>query len=164
MVDGQPYDPKTILTYDISGSGVANAILNGNRTNFPYDTDGNMVANKDNMTIGALLASVSLVQTSASVAGGSLSCTGVYDNTQTIYAGENDVWPYMAGDSIGSQIGWKYKTCNGTSGQMEPNTTVTATDTDWKYVCANIAGATFDASCHWTGCNVGYSPVTGASA
>ncbi len=63
----------------------------------------------------------------------------------------------LAGLTIGSQIGWKYQTCN--------NGTVLPSDSSFFYTCKNLGeGADFDNICTWTACKNGYSAKTDGTA
>ena len=66
----------------------------------------------------------------------------------------------MNGTTIGSQIGWKYKTC--TSGSWSPNTNSGATE-DWSYGCATIPHAVYGTGCVWSGCASGFVPMDGSA-
>lgn len=156
---GSTFTPGNPLVFDISTpTNLARVVLNGQNTNLAYDMQGQMVGNDGTATLSGILATVSLVQNTSS-ANTNVSCSGVLNPSATYLAGVNEVWPYMSGTTVGTQVGWKYKTCN--SG-MKP-TTGTSSDSDWYYVCANISGGQFDASCHWTGCMNGYTAVAGTT-
>ncbi|MBW7954819.1 type II secretion system protein [Candidatus Gracilibacteria bacterium] len=144
--------PENALIFDINGfdgSGNSNkskVILNGQSYNLAYDMNGKVVALGTNLP--DILASISLVENKSPTIN-YLSCTGILNNGYTYYNGENDV-EYMNGNSLNSQIGWKYKTCDGKTGTLKP-------ENSYNYNCANIgAGAVFDNQCKWTGCSNGY--------
>lgn len=160
VTSGAKFVPANPLTFNINtATGVARVILNGQSVNLPYDMFGKMVANNGSTTLSGVLATTTLLQKSASTPSSNGSCAGVLYPGQTYADGENEVWPYMSGTTVGSRIGWKYKTCNGSTGNMAPNN-ATASASDWNYVCASINGATFDSTCVWQGCVSGYTAVT----
>lgn len=123
--------------------------------------NGKMTSNDGTLSLTGVLAKVTLVE-NTNTPSGNLSCNGIQDTSHIYFPGENEVWPYMAGTTLSSQIGWKYKNCDGTAGTMKP-TVATAADTDWYYICATIPGVVYDASCHWTGCATGYTAVPGVN-
>ena len=142
-----------ISSNDVNGSpNIAKVILNGQSLNLWYDMDGKPISYATDLP--SLLSGVSLVSKDGGT-GNYGSCEWVLNPSFTYYHGENDV-EYMPWTTLWSQIWWKYKTCDGSSGNgvMKP-------ESDFYYNCANIwAGAVFSNTCVWTGCSSGYSPRT----
>lgn len=145
--------PEETLSFDIEDvdsewhSNKAKVILNGQYYNLAYNMKWNMVALGTDLP--NLLASISLVENNDPRVS-YLSCSWQLNTWYTYYHGENDV-EYMNGSALNSQIWWKYKTCDGKTWQLKPET--------WYYYnCANIwAWAVFDSTCKWTGCSNGYT-------
>lgn len=128
----------------------AKVILNGQSYNLAYDMKWKVIALWTDLE--QVLASVSLVENNL-ITNNYQSCTGVINTSLTYYHGENDI-EYMNGTSLNSQIWWKYKTCDGTSGTLKP-------ESEYYYNCANIwAWAVFNTTCQWTGCANWYTPRT----
>ena len=121
--------------------------------------DGTMLSTTG-VTLDMLFASSQIVDAATSSGGvslpSSLTCTGIYVPT-TVYAnGDNETWPSLTGTTIGSQIGWKYKTCSG--GTWAPDAS-SGTTSDWYYGCAMVAHAVYSTGCVWSGCTTGYIPT-----
>lgn len=112
VTPGAVFNPSLTPSFDIStAQNKAKVILNGQRTNLAYGVPNGQMLAGSGITLEQVLASVSLVERGTSGVASSL-CISVENGTSTYAAGENEVWPYMAGTSIGQQIGWKYKTCD----------------------------------------------------
>ena len=88
-----------------------------------------------------------------------LTCTGIYSPSTVYNTGDNEIWPYMSGSTVGSQVGWQYKTCS--QGTWLPDN-VTDTGSDWLYTCANIPHTIYSTGCVWSGCATGYTPNVGS--
>ncbi len=145
--------PEETMSFDIEGvdgdwhPNKAKVILNGQYYNLAYNMKWKVVALWTDLP--NVLASVSLVENTSPTIN-YLSCNWVLNAWYTYYHGENDV-EYMNGASLNSQIWWKYKTCDGKTWELKPET--------WYYYnCANIwAWAIFNSTCQWTGCANGYT-------
>ncbi|MDD5769563.1 MAG: type II secretion system protein [Candidatus Gracilibacteria bacterium] len=156
ILPGLLYAVNTLVTpnFDISNSvNLSKVILNGQSYNLAYDMNGITQANGTNLS--TILTDVQVVQQgqNTQISNKNISCSGVLNTSRIYYNGENDMLA-LTGTTLNSQIGWKYKTCDGNTGNMVPAG-------DFYYNCANIGlGAVFDNTCKWTGCSSGYTQKT----